>query len=70
MTKVFNDLEFVHSFLDASAALVERSYKLLAATLDELRIPHSDCKSAVFVWVDMRHLLSKPTWDAELELMT
>lgn len=68
MAELFNDIDFVHSFLAASATLVERSYRLLEATLDDLRVVHSNCQGAVFVWIDLRHVLPEATWEAEGKL--
>lgn len=47
---------------------MEKSYRVLADTFADLGIPHSHCQGAVFVWIDLRHLLREPTWEAEFEL--
>jgi DNA-binding transcriptional MocR family regulator len=68
MAQLLQDRAFVASFLEENRRRLGRSYGMLTSALTKAGIPFTPAVAAMFVWVDLRHLLAEPTSDAEWAL--
>lgn len=68
MTKMLSDDEFVERFLGESAKRLAQRYRIFTGGLVKVGIKCLQSNGGLFVWMDLRDLLKKPTFESELEL--
>ncbi|CAK0764832.1 hypothetical protein CVIRNUC_003198 [Coccomyxa viridis] len=59
------DKPFVAAYLQENQQRLAHSYDALTGELEKAGIPYTPAVGAIFMWVDLRAALAKPTWEAE-----
>jgi 1-aminocyclopropane-1-carboxylate synthase len=68
VARMLEDGSFVDSYLAENKRRLRQSYEVLADSLSKAGITFQPAVASVFCWVDLRHALPEPTWEAEREL--
>ncbi|KAG5029995.1 hypothetical protein AAZX31_05G197200 [Glycine max] len=68
LASMLNDDEFVESFLVESAKRLAQRHRVFTGGLAKVGIKCLQSNAGLFVWMDLRQLLKKPTLDSEMEL--
>ncbi|MED6222244.1 acetyl-CoA synthetase [Stylosanthes scabra] len=68
LASMLNDDEFVGRFLAESAKRLGERYRVFTKGLGQVGIKCLPSNAGLFLWMDLRRLLKKPTFEAEMEL--
>ncbi|GAB4861675.1 acetyl-coenzyme A synthetase 2 [Ancistrocladus abbreviatus] len=68
LAAMLSDDAFVDKFLDESPKRLANRHKLLTEGIQQAGIGCLKSNAGLYVWMDLRHLLEKPTLEAELAL--
>ncbi|CAA0809082.1 1-aminocyclopropane-1-carboxylate synthase 11 [Striga hermonthica] len=68
VSKILADEEFVNEYVRVNGARLRKRREMLAEGLGRMGIRCLEGNAGLFCWVDMRHLLEEPTFEAEMEL--
>ncbi|KAK7358575.1 hypothetical protein VNO77_00509 [Canavalia gladiata] len=68
LASMLSDDEFVERFLAESAKRLAQRYKVFTGGLAKVGINCLQSNAGLFVWMDLRHLLKKATFESEIEL--
>lgn len=68
MAAMLSDDEFVERFLVESAKRLAQRYRVFTGGLTRVGIKCLQSNGGLFVWMDLRCLLKKPTFESEMEL--
>ncbi|XP_020217035.1 1-aminocyclopropane-1-carboxylate synthase [Cajanus cajan] len=68
LASMLNDDEFVEGFVEESGKRLAKRYGVLCRGLGEVGIKCLESHAGVFVWMDLRHLLKRASFEAEMEL--
>lgn len=68
LASMLSDDEFVGRFLAESAKRLAQRYRDFTMGVERVGIKCLQSNGGLFVWMDLRHLLKKPSFEAEMEL--
>ncbi|KAM7250261.1 hypothetical protein ACFE04_022144 [Oxalis oulophora] len=68
LSEMLSDKEFTKNYIKENQKRLQNRYKKLVAGLENAGITCLKSNAGLFGWVDMRHLLSSKTFEAEMEL--
>ncbi|GLT79630.1 hypothetical protein SLA2020_511120 [Shorea laevis] len=68
LAALLSDEEFIDNFLSESSKRLENRYRFLTEGLEKVGVSYVESDAGLFFWMDLRPLLMKQTFDAELEL--
>ncbi|KAK4425170.1 1-aminocyclopropane-1-carboxylate synthase 2 [Sesamum alatum] len=68
IASMLSDEEFIDGFLSESAARLGRRHDTFIKGLEKAGIKCLESNGAVYCWMDLRHLLKEPTFEAETSL--
>lgn len=68
LASMLSDDEFVERFLEESAKRLAKRYGVFCRGLAQVGIKCLASNAGLFLWMDLRRLLKKPTFEAEMEL--
>lgn len=65
LSVMLEDENFVDSYVSENKRRLKKSYELLTAHLEAAQVKYMPACAAMFCWLDLRSLLSAPTFEAE-----
>lgn len=68
LSELLSDKNFMKNYMDENRKRLKARWEMLVSALRDAGIGCLKSNAGVFCWVDMRHLLSCNTFDAEMEL--
>ncbi|XP_017217840.1 1-aminocyclopropane-1-carboxylate synthase 3 [Daucus carota subsp. sativus] len=68
LSAMLSDKEFTENYIYENQTRLRKRHEMLVSGLKKTGISCLDSNASLFCWVDMRHLLSSKTFDAEMEL--
>ncbi|KAJ1411777.1 Pyridoxal phosphate-dependent transferase, major domain [Sesbania bispinosa] len=68
IASILSDDEFVERFLAESSKRLAQRYRVFTGGLAKVGIKCLQSNGGLFVWMDLRDLLKKPTYESEMEL--
>ncbi|KAK9074263.1 hypothetical protein SSX86_006860 [Deinandra increscens subsp. villosa] len=68
LASILSDEDFVEGFLSESSKRLAKRHKIFTQGLENEGITCLASNAGLFVWMDLRRLLNKPTFDEEMEL--
>ncbi|KAL2522462.1 1-aminocyclopropane-1-carboxylate synthase 8 [Forsythia ovata] len=68
LSEMLSDKKFTKNYVSENRKRVKQRHAMLIRGLKNAGIPCLESNAGLFCWVDMRHLLSSKTFEAEMEL--
>ncbi|XP_060192976.1 1-aminocyclopropane-1-carboxylate synthase 3-like [Lycium barbarum] len=68
LSAMLSDKKFMKKYVSENQKRLKKRHEMLVRGLKKIGISCLDSNAGLFCWVDMRHLLSSNTFDAEMEL--
>ncbi|XP_074323831.1 1-aminocyclopropane-1-carboxylate synthase 3-like [Apium graveolens] len=68
LSAMLSDKDFTQNYICENQKRLKKRYEMLVSGLQKAGISCLESNASLFCWVDMRHLLSSKTFDAEMEL--
>ncbi|KAI3818549.1 hypothetical protein L1987_12359 [Smallanthus sonchifolius] len=68
LASILSDEEFVEGFLSETSKRLAKRHRIFTQGLEKEGIACLASNAGLFVWMDLRRLLKKPTFDEEMEL--
>jgi aspartate/methionine/tyrosine aminotransferase len=65
LAAVLSDEHIISNYLQQNSLRLAKSYDAVTAWLDSVNIPYTPATSGIFIWIDLRKLLTEHTWHGE-----
>lgn len=68
LSAMLSDKEFTQNYIYENQKRLKKRYEMLVSGLQNAGISYLESNASLFCWVDMRHILTSKSFDAEMEL--
>jgi aspartate/methionine/tyrosine aminotransferase len=65
LAAVLSDESVISNYLTENSVRLAKSYDIVAEWLDRVQLPYTPATSGIFIWIDLRSLLTEHTWYGE-----